>query len=483
MIIPDFLIETANNFPNKTAVVYDGIFFPYSDLLNKSNSIARSIKSKSHKNSIVSLLLPNSVDFISAYFGILRSGNICHIISPSVSDESLNYQIKHIQPDVLISNNSQKKKLKRSGVSDRIKFLEVNSISNEELKQIITNKDDSEIASIIFTSGTTSKPKAIKITHKNVASTTERIVNYLKISDKDIDVISLPLSHSFGLGCLHCIIKQGGTVILHRNTINLKEIILSIKKYSATSFAGVPTTLRMILDNYKNLFKNSITSLRYVLTNSAPMPREMIQELLSILNNKKLCTYYGLTEASRCTFHTYNDITFKIDSVGKPLPGIQITIVDNKKICKPFQKGEVNVRGTNVSPGYWNDLEADKKIQDGWLKTGDIGYFDDDGFLYLMGRTDDIINTGGEKVAPKEIEDVLYLLEEIQEAVVKGVSDRLLGQTVKAFIVLKDDTTITEKEIIQHCSKKLESYKIPRHIEYVKNIPKNEQGKILRNLL
>jgi len=209
----------------------------------------------------------------------------------------------------------------------------------------------------------------------------------------------------------------------------------------------------------------------------------MIQELLSILNNKKLCTYYGLTEASRCTFHTYNDITFKIDSVGKPLPGIQITIVDNKKICKPFQKGEVNVRGTNVSPGYWNDLEADKKIQDGWLKTGDIGYFDDDGFLYLMGRTDDIINTGGEKVAPKEIEDVLYLLEEIQEAVVKGVSDRLLGQTVKAFIVLKDDTTITEKEIIQHCSKKLESYKIPRHIEYVKNIPKNEQGKILRNLL
>jgi long-chain acyl-CoA synthetase len=310
---------------------------------------------------------------------------------------------------------------------------------------------------ILFSAGTTSSPKAVQLSHNNVESTVNRVNTYLEITENDLDIISLPLSHSFGLGCLNCIIKSGGTAVLHKNTINMPKIISSIKEYDATSFASTPTTFQQIIDNHKSNFENSIDSIRYLLTNSSPMPNELTNTLLDILENKKLYTYYGLTEASRSTFHLYKKHDDKINSVGKPLPGVTIKIISNSTECKPLEHGEILIQGNHVSPGYWKNFLNEQKFENNWLHTGDIGYFDNDGYLFLVGRKDDMINVGGEKVFPKEIEDVLRQIEEIDDVAVKGIPDKLLGQVVKAFIVTKDEIKLKDGEISSFCKGKLEN--------------------------
>jgi acyl-CoA synthetase (AMP-forming)/AMP-acid ligase II len=213
------------------------------------------------------------------------------------------------------------------------------------------------------------------------------------------------------------------------------------------------------------------------------MPNELTNNLLDILENKNLYTYYGLTEASRSTFHLYKKQDDKINSVGKPLPGVTIKIIRNSNECAALEHGEICIQGNHVSQGYWKTIGNNQKFENDWLHTGDIGYFDKDGYLFLVGRKDDLINIGGEKVFPKEIEDILKLMEKIDDVAVKGITDALLGQIVKAFIVTKNGVHLKDDEIYSFCKGKLENYKIPRIIKFLDKLPKNDQGKLLRNKL
>lgn len=482
-MITDFLLKSSQEFPNKDVLIFEDKQITYQDLFYNSSSLANSLIKKTKSNSVVSLLLPNSIDFVISYFGIIGSGNICHIIPPSISDSNLINQISVTEPSTILSNSVFKQKLIRTGLFEKHNFLDISSFEYDKTSEFSEKKESDSLGIILFSAGTTSSPKAITLSHNNIENTTNRIINYLSITNEDKDVISLPLSHSFGLGCLNCIIKAGGTAILHRNTINLPKIISSIKDFSATSFAGTPTTFQQIVENHKNHFEECIESIRYLLTNSAPMPKELIYQLLDILKEKKLYTYYGLTEASRSTFHLYKKSDTKISSVGKPLPEVKIKIVSEGKQCIPFEKGEVWIQGPHVTLGYWKNKSADQKLQNHWLLTGDIGYLDDEGYLFLVGRSDDMINIGGDKVFPQEIEEILGSIDEIEDVGVKGIPDKLLGQVVKAFIVLRKDAQLQEKDVIQFCSKKLENFKVPRQVVFLDDIPKNEQGKILRNKL
>jgi long-chain acyl-CoA synthetase len=484
-MIFDFLLDSAKEFPKKTALIFENSQINYFDLNQKALSLARTLKK--NKPCVVSLLLSNSIDFCISFFGILYSGNICHVIPTSISDSNLANQLKLTNPSIILSNSIFEKKLSRINLNEKYSFLDItkfdfkhNSVLDCEFD---TSSDSSLIALILFSAGTTSVPKAVQLSHNNIENTVNRVTNYLNITSNDIDVISLPLSHSFGLGCLNCIIKSGGTAILHKNTINMPNVISSIKNYQATSFASTPTTFQQIIDKHKSLFQNSIDSVRYLLTNSSPMPNELTNNLLNILNDKKLYTYYGLTEASRSTFHLFKKNDKKINSVGKPLPEVKIKIFTDSHECLPLERGEIYIQGPHVSPGYLQNTSNKKTLDSDWLHTGDIGYFDNDGYLFLIGRKDDLINIGGEKVFPKEIEDIIGSMKEIDEVAVKGIPDKLLGQIVQAYIVTKQEMLVKDQDIVLFCKGKLENYKIPRIFTYLSKLPKNEQGKILRSNL
>ena len=432
--IHEILDNSASKFTHKSAIIFDDLRLSYDELLNKTQFLSNLIQEKISSGNVISILSENSPFFIMSYFSILKSGCIAHIIPPGISDFNLKEQIKETNPEMILSNTSFEKKLNRTGLIKKTFFVE------NESKLLESNNNDfygnkfHEVSSIIFTSGTTSKPKGVKLTHKNVLTATSNIVKMISLQPNDIEINSLSLSHSFGLGCLHAIFLQGATSLIFKNTINLNEILKKGKHENATGFVGVPATFYQILNSFTELFS-------------------------STSSNKN-----------------------KLESVGKPAPGVEIKILDDDgKTVSTNQTGEIFIKGDHVIKNYWNNSKADESIENRWLKTGDLGYFDSDGFLFLKSRKDDLINVGGEKFHPEEVELVIKEIPEILDVAVIGIPNDLFGQLPIAFVVPNNE--ITSTQIINNCSKKLERYKIPIKILFLDEIPKTDSGKIKRNTL
>ena len=350
-------------------------------------------------------------------------------------------------------------------------------VDNEEV-QVQTPTD---VAYLIYTSGTTGEPKGVPVSHDMVEFTTKNIIDVLGYSETDIDVIPLPLYHSFGLGCLHTSIFAGSTVVLLKNADNLENILESVKKYNATSLAAVPATLTKFLRLDRKILDNCLQGLRLIITNSTSIPKNTVKEIKDILKGGNLATYYGLTEASRSTFMIFNEDSNLHESVGKPAPGVNIKIDDEHKGESEF--GEILVKGKNVIKQYWNNEKADKNIEDGWLRTGDVGYFDDDGYLFLKGRNDEVINIGGEKIVPQDIEQVVRQIPGVEDSAAFGIPHEVFGQTIKLVVKKAANSDLDKLVILTHCMNNLEKFKIPSKIEFVDSIPKNEYGKVKRSML
>jgi long-chain acyl-CoA synthetase len=479
--INKILENSAEKFPNKPAIIFENKEITYEEILQKSQFLSNFIQEKTTEGNVISILHENSPFFIISYFAILKSGCIAHIIPPSISDHNLQEQIQQTNPKIILSNSNFKHKLKRTELIKQSYFIENDS------KFLKSNENDfygnrfCKTSSIIFTSGTTSKPKGVKLTHKNVLTATKNIVNIMKLQSNDIEINSLSLSHSFGLGCIHANFLQSATSIIFKNTINLKEILRNGKTQNCTGFVGVPATFYQILNSFTELF-STMSSIRYMLTNTAPMEKKSINEVIDLLPNANFYTYYGLTEASRSTILLFNENKNKLESVGKAANGVEIKILDdNGKHLSSKQIGEIFIKGDHVIDNYWNNSKADESINQGWIKTGDLGCFDSDKFLYLKSRKDDLLNVGGEKFTPEEVESVIKEISEIKDAAVIGIPNEIFGQIPIAFVVTKNE--LSSKQIINHCSKKLERYKIPQKIVVLEKIPKTDSGKIKRNIL
>lgn len=473
-LITDFLENSSRNFPEKTALIFNNSKYTYQELQNEVKKKS-SFFNKFQKNSVISLLFENSPEFIISYLGILKSACIAHIIPPNISNNNLFEQISTTNPVSIITSNELFSKL--SIIDDRtiekIVYSEIKSNLTEERKA-----DESDYAYLIYTSGTTSKAKGVPITHQNSVFTTNNIVKMLKYNSSDVDVLPLPLSHSFGLGCLHTSIFVGSTIVLHKNMVNIGEIFSSINEYYATTFAAVPYSLTKLIKNQLSETTSIFKHLRLIMTNSTSIPSNTIKEYKKILKNGNIATYYGLTEASRSTFIIFNDEK-KFNSVGIPPEQIEIKINNEKN----SESGEIWIKGPNVIQKYWNNSEADFNLQNNWLRTGDLGKLDENGYLYLLGRIDDVINIGGEKLLPQDVESVVKVLSDVEEAVAIPMKHEIFGNTVKLLIKKTNDSKITKTEILSHCIKNLERYKVPTKIEFVDDFPKTSYGKIKRFML
>lgn len=473
-VITDFLDNTANACPEKIALIDSEHKYTFNELSESVSRFSSNLLTYP-QNSVISIIFENSIEFVISYLGILKAGCIAHLISPATTESNLEEQIRSACPKLIVYSKSFDTKLNNIVSYKKVEFetiFEKNKSTN--LRKIVP----ADIAYLIYTSGTTSVPKGVPVSHSNTVFTTKNIVKVLEYNSSDVDVLPLPLSHSFGLGCLHASLFVGSTVILHKNTINIDEILNTIEKYSATTFAAVPATLSKILKEEQKVEKY-FSNLRLIITNSTPIPTSTVNGFKKILKTGKIATYYGLTEASRSTFMIFN-VNGKEESVGKPAPNVEIKIINQTNADGP---GEIWIRGENTIKNYWNNLEADKNFSNGWLKTGDVGYFDRDGFLYITGRIDDMINVAGEKVSPYEIESVVNLLSGVEEAVAIGVKHDLFGQVVKVFIQKSKNSKIEKKDVIVHCIKNLERYKVPQVIEFVDSFPRTDYGKIKRFML
>jgi len=469
-LITDFLENSSRNFPQKTALIFKDSKYTYQELqteVNKKSSFFNKFK----KNSVVSLFFENSPEFIISYLGVLKSACVAHIIPPNISTNNLREQIISTNPISIISSHELFPKLSiiENTKIEQIEYSEIKPSSTEERKSNVL-----DYAYLIYTSGTTSKAKGVPITHQNSVFTTHNIAKILHYDNSDVDILPLPLSHSFGLGCLHTSICVGSTLILHKNMINTQEIFSSMNEYSATTFAAVPTSLTKLikseLPDVTDVFKN----LRLIITNSTSIPSDTIKKYKKILEHGLIATYYGLTEASRSTFMIFNDEK-KFNSVGIPPDQVEIKI--NSK------SGEILIKGPNVIQKYWNNPIADSYLENNWLRTGDLGKLDENGYLYLLGRLDDIINIGGEKLLPQDIESVVKVLSDVEEAVAIPMKHETFGNTVKLLIKKTSHSKITKTEILSYCIKNLERYKVPTKIEFIDDFPKTSYGKIKRFML
>ncbi len=339
------------------------------------------------------------------------------------------------------------------------------------------------IADLLYTTGTTGRKKGVVLTQANILAAARNITAFVGNGPEDVEVVPLPLSHSFGLGRLRSQAVTGHTLVLEPGVGTGAPVLKRILDTRATGLALVPTGFEILRRVTGDVLGQAREHLRYIEIGSAPMRHETREWLTRLLPHTRICHHYGLTEASRAAFIEYHSDAHKVGTVGRAAPNVEIVICDEQGERMPSgQTGEVVVRGGMVMREYWKQPELTRRTfgAEG-LKTGDIGYLDADGYLCLLGRRGDLINVGGRKVAPDEIEDLLCHMDGVRDAGCVGVPDELLGECVKAYLVA--DREIGRAEVVAFLRPRLEEWKIPQTVERIACIPRTNSGKIQRQTL
>jgi len=340
-----------------------------------------------------------------------------------------------------------------------------------------------DIATLMYTSGTTGRSKGAQLTHANLISNATACVEAIEIMAADIFLTVLPLFHSFGSTvCMIMPILVGATAVLVPR-FDALTALETIEGERATIFAGVPSMFAW-LAGLKAERDFDTSSLRLCVSGGAPLPVEIV-EPFEARYGAPLVEGYGPTEASPVVSCNRSRETRKIGSVGPARPGVEVQIqADGGNPLPPGEVGEVCVRGPNVMPGYWNAPEQTAEtIRDGWLLTGDLGTLDDDGYLFIVDRKKDLIIVGGLNVYPREVEDVILELPEVRDCAVIGIRSPLQGERVKAFVELHEGRTLDDGRALAHCHEKLAPYKVPRAIKVVDELPRSATGKVLKREL
>ena len=507
MLLNHFLENSAEKFPDKVALVFQKERLTYQEINNSANRLASGLKElRVERGERVAIFLENSVESVISIFGILKADAVFVVVNSTTKKDKLIYILNNCQVKALITSTDKWELIKEVlQKTPWVKFVALaGELKTEEkvfddkkvfnFKELVNSYPDNppvnrnidiDLASIIYTSGTTGNPKGVMLSHLNMVSAANSITQYLENTSDDIILDVLPLSFDYGLYQILMGFKIGGRVILEKSFLYPYVIIDLMLKEKVTGFPGVPTIFAILLQ-LEDLKKQNFDSLRYITNTAAALPVSFIKKIRETFPKARLYSMYGLTECKRVSYLPPEELDRKPTSIGKGMPNEEVYIVnENGERVGPGEVGELVVRGSNVMLGYWELPEETAKVLKigslPWervLYTGDLFKMDEEGFLYFVGRKDDIIKCRGEKVSPKEIENALYNLEGVLETAVVGVPDDILGQAIKAFVVLKEGVNLSEKDILRYCSKNLEDFMVPKYVELVETLPKTESGKI-----
>lgn len=484
MTFTDYVFQFSSKY-NKTAVIFENEI-SYKEIFENLNKKAAFIKNKGlSKKDAVLLVSANSNFFIENYFGIIKSGAICVPINPDLNGNQIKFIIDSLNIKLIFTQNKFASKIKQL-VSDDVEIytecFEYNfiDISKDNYSIDVDIKED--VAVILFTSGSTGKPKGVMLTHYNLMFNTNSIIEYLSITKQDRVEMVLPFYYCYGTSILHTHFRVGGSIVINNRFMFPQTVIDDINKYNCTGFSGVPSNFQILL-RMTDIKKTKLPTLRYITQAGGKLSETFIKELIDVLIGVDIFIMYGQTEAtSRLSYLPPNLINKKMNSIGKGISGTELVVLNSEgKKVEPGEIGEIAARGGNIMKGYFNDnSETAKVIRNGYLYTGDLAKVDGEGFIYIVSREKNIIKSAGNRISPKEIEDVISQIPQVVECAVIGVYDELLGEAVKAFVVLiENKSSIDFKYISKFCKKQLPSYKAPRYIEFIKALPKNSSGKVL----
>jgi len=510
-LVHEWLVCTARDRPEKPAVISAGRTLPYQELDWRSDCLADALTSSGlAPHDRVVIFLDNSIETVISLYGTLKAGGVFVILNASVKSGKLAYILDNTDAAVLISHTSKEgivlDALKKSQTSPRSIWVHPGPILPEPIAaataglhwdslfenppshRVRPHLTDQDLACLIYTSGSTGQPKAVMQPHGKMVAVAQSIIQYLENSSDDIILNVLSLSFGYGLYQVLMSVMFGGTVVLERSFVFLHDILERISAYKVTAFPIVPTMAAMLL-NMNDLAAYDFSSLRYITSAGAALAPEHTRRLRRLWPHVKIIPMHGLTECVRTCYLPSDQIDVRPDSVGVPIPGCQLLLVDESGQEVPAnQIGEMVVMGPNVMPGYWKDPEltaavfrpgkAPGSVQ---LFTGDLFKRDVAGYLYFIARKGDMIKTRGERVSPKEIENVLLGLDGVLEAAVIGVPDPVFGQIPKAFLVKRADSALTEDDVLLFASQNMEDFMIPKYVRFIPELPKTANGKIDKN--
>jgi long-chain acyl-CoA synthetase len=344
-----------------------------------------------------------------------------------------------------------------------------------------------DVADILFTTGTVGKPKGVMLSHRNISASARNINETIAITSDDREVVPLPLSHSFGLGRVRCCLTAGAAIALVPGFRSPGAVIQMINAVDATGFATVPAGMAILLRLFGDKLSGLVGSLKYVELGSSPMPRDHKMQMLDSFPDARLFMHYGLTEASRSAFIEFHTDTAQLESAGRATPNVEIWIVDDAGAPVGVNElGRIAIRGEHVSLRYLGEESKENRdVATDCLITEDIGRLDDNGYLHIVGRADEMINTGGLKFAPDEIEFELRKIDEISDAACVSVSDpkQVTGEMIWAFLVPSGSQRPVDSEISGSLARVLPHYKVPAVLEWVKKLPRTASGKLQRSQL
>jgi len=489
MRVESFLLESARRFPAKTALMAGAERLSYEELAKRAAALAAHLAAKGvQRGDRVVIYLHNSPEAVIAIFGTLLAGGIFSVVNPGTKADKLAYILNHCTAKALVTEPRLASIAQAARERAPAVAATVVAPFNFEPAPVPNPGIDLDVAMIVYTSGSTGFPKGVTMTHANIVAAATSITTYLESKESDIVLSVLPLAFDYGLYQALMCAKVGATLILEKSFTYPAVVLEKLKNERVTGFPLVPTLAAMLLQ-MKHLTPGMFPDLRYLTNTAAALPRAHIERLRQLFPQAKLYSMYGLTECKRCTYLPPDQLATRPESVGIAIPGTEAYVVDEQgERVAPGITGELVIRGAHVMKGYWNDDTATERVLKAgpypWekvLHTGDLFRTDADGYLYFVSRKDDIIKTRGEKVSPKEVENVLYELPGIREAAVIGVPDPILGMAIKAIVAAEDG--ITERDVIRHCAARLEDFMVPSRVEFRGQLPKSENGKIARKEL
>jgi len=506
MLVQSILEQTARAHPDKPAVWFNNVWKTYGEINREADLVAGFlVKLGVGRGDRVAILLENSFDFITAHFGALKAGAVEVSLNTELTAETLKQLLSDCEAKVFIAGS--KFSPQWSGIINDLPELQHVLVDRAPRKPLpataqvqlhflseVFQSDpqpvtapariDIDLASIIYTSGSTGEPKGVMLSHLNLASNTQSIVQYLGLRESDRMMVVLPFYYVYGRSLLYSHFLSGGSLVIDNRFAFPVTILNTMRDLEATGFAGVPSTFSILL-NKSDLKSRKFPHLRFVTQAGGGMAPALQKEVVEVLRPARLFVMYGSTEAApRLTYVEPEVLPRKWGSIGRAIPNVKVIVSDEKgNRLPPGVPGEIAARGSNIMMGYWKSPAATAEVmRNGYYYTGDLGYEDQDGYIFLTGRSRDIIKAGGNRVSSKEIEDAVLEIPGVLEAAVIGVPDEILGEAIKVFVV-RCNSTLTEDEVKSHLQRSLPAFKHPKWVQFCDSLPKNQSGKILKAAL
>jgi len=496
MNVIELLNRNSKEYPKKSALIFQEKSISFFELKNNTFKLAKFLLDLGLKaTDTVAIYLPNSLEYVYSYLGIWSAGLVAVPLDYMLTEEEVINFINHSKAKVLICSfkgGITKESIKKNCPS--VKNIITCRKKEEDLiffDDILTKNDipsldlpyrEKNYAIIFYTSGTTGTPKGVLINYKQLNAPPLALEYFVDLNFKDITLCAVPFSHLGGLIYIQAMLWFGITVVLMERFMPL-EFLKNISKYKITCFWIVPSMYYAFL-SLKEFETLDLSSLRWVVTFGASSSPDALKRFHKFCPNAYILNGWGLTETNAPTT-VIKMGSNKIESVGRPAPWIEVKIVDEKDNELPIGEiGEIIVKSWVVSEGYYKNQEAtEKAFKNGWFYTGDLGKFDKEGDLYIVGRKKEMIKVAGEIVFEPEVEAVIMRHPDIKEVAVVGVKDKLRGEVPKAYVVLKENSSLKEEDLREFCRKHLAHFKIPHYFEFVNELPKNRVGKINKELL